>query len=104
MNTQTALVDGRAVQYSTVRMLDCKTPHGISMLPHRQGTYYAVLCRECGFGALGISEEQAAHYLLCTMNGRYHGHDVVQTRAHIQFNPELIDYIYDAYDPEGKVA
>lgn len=104
MNTHTAQVDGRAVQYSTVKMLLCRAPHGEVMLPHRQGNYYAVLCRECGFGTLGTSEEQAAHAMLTTMNGLGHGHEVAKWCARIHFDPQLIDHIYDAYDPEGAMA
>jgi hypothetical protein len=99
-----AMVDGRAVQYSVVRMLHCLTPYGDALIPNRQGTYYAALCRECGFGAIGLDEDMAAQYMLSTMNGCRHGHEAVQPSARVAFDPQLIDHLYEAYDPQGVRA
>jgi len=102
--TQTAHVDGRPVHYSVVRVFIVENAPISQVLPHPHGQCFAALCRECGFGALGISEEQAAHTMLGTMNGYRHGHVVSQALARVKFDPQLIDHIYDAYNPETHSA
>jgi hypothetical protein len=103
MNKLTAHVDGRAVHYSVARAFQVENGFG-QILPHPQGKLHMALCRECGLGVLGLAEEAAAQYLLSTMNGREHGHSLVQPCARVWFDPQLIDYLYQAYDPEGKIA
>jgi hypothetical protein len=103
MNTLTAHVDGRAVHYSIARAFQVENGLG-QILPHPQGLLHIALCRECGLGVLGHAEEAAEQSLLSTMNGKEHGHSLAPAWPRVWFDPQLIDHLYAAYDPEGKVA
>jgi hypothetical protein len=103
MNKLTAVVDGRAVHYSVARAFEVENGFG-QILPHPQGKLHIALCRECGLGVLGLAEEAAAQYLLSTMNGKEHGHAITNPCGLVHFNPQLIDHLYQAFDPETTIA
>lgn len=105
MTTHDATINSQAVQYSLARALFVTLPeHSCKLLPHPQGNYSLAICRECGFAVVGVTDEEAAKLLLTTMAAHGHGHKILPSYARAQFPPEVVDYLYQVYDPEGKVA
>lgn len=95
----TAKIDSKELEYTVVRALAVDTPSGAKILPSPHGRFFMAICRECGFGAVTETEENAVHCLLASvLPGESHAHD--GRTAHMQVEPALIDYIYEAYSLE----